>query len=342
MTRLATRTVRLALVGTGRIGTHHAEALARHVPGVELTSVVDPDAAAAGRLGDALEVPSGSDPAALLATEDLDGVVICAPARFHADLVIAALEAGKHVFVEKPMATTLADADRVVAAADTAGTVLQVGFNRRFSPGFAAARRAVVDGQIGTPQLLRSLTRDPGPFTADPTRIPQWTIFLETLIHDFDTLCWLNPGATPTRVNAMADALVRPDAKASGHLDTAVVTITFDNGAIATAEASFSALYGYDVRAEVFGSAGMVTAGDGRATDMILHLADGRHVDTSRADTDLLHTAYVGEFAAFADAIRAQQPAVVGARDARTALEIAHAAIRSIENGTTVTVKDLR
>ena len=135
----------------------------------------------------------------LLARPDVDGVLITAPARSHTDLVVAAAAAGKHVFCEKPMAVTLADADRAIAAAEQAGVVLQVGFNRRFAPAFAAARAAIDAGRIGTPQLLRSLTRDPGPFTADPARIPQWTIFLETLIHDFDTLCFLNPGAPAGR-----------------------------------------------------------------------------------------------------------------------------------------------
>ena len=158
-------------------------------------------------------------------------MLITAPARSHTDLVVAAAAAGKHVFCEKPMAVTLADADRAIAAAEQAGVVLQVGFNRRFAPAFAAARAAIDAGRIGTPQLLRSLTRDPGPFTADPARIPQWTIFFETLIHDFDTLCFLNPGARPVAVHAFADALVAPEARDSGLLDTAVVTIRFDNGA---------------------------------------------------------------------------------------------------------------
>jgi len=136
---------------------------------------------------------------------------------------------------------------------------LQVGFNRRFATDFAAGRQLVVDGAVGTPQLMRSLTRDPG--LADPAAVPPWTIFLQTLIHDFDTLLWLNPGAEPTSVYATADALVAPEFKDSGLLDTAVVVITFDNGAIAVAEASFSAAYGYDVRGEVFGSAGMVSMG---------------------------------------------------------------------------------
>ncbi len=326
------RTLGLALVGAGRIGTSHAEIVAHRFPGTRLVAVADPVETAAKRLATDLD----ADAVALdelLARPDVDGVLITAPARSHTDLVVAAAAAGKHVFCEKPMAVTLADADRAIAAAEDAGVVLQVGFNRRFAPGFAAARAAIDAGRIGTPQLLRSLTRDPGPFTADPARIPQWTIFFETLIHDFDTLCWLNPGARPVSVVAFADALVAPGATGSGHLDTAVVTIRFDNGAIATAEASFSALYGYDVRGEAFGSAGMVTAGAARTTDMTLYDAGGIHVDTARHDTDLLHPAYVGEIAAFVDAVRAGGPSPVPGDAARTALTVALAAVESVEAG---------
>ena len=140
---------------------------------------------------------------------------------------------------------------------------LQVGFQPPFAADFRAAHDAVDRrSRSAPPQLMRSLTRDPG--LANPAGVPPWTMFLQTLIHDFDTLLWLNPGAEPVEVYATADALVAPDFKEAGLLDTAVVLITFDNGARAVAEASFSATYGYDVRGEVFGSAGMVTAGDGR------------------------------------------------------------------------------
>lgn len=173
--------------------------------------------------------------------------------------------------------------------------------------------------------------------------MPQWTIFFETLIHDFDTLCFLNPGARPVAVHTFADALVRPDAKASGHLDTAIVTITFDNGAIATAEASFSALYGYDVRGEVFGSAGMATAGDVRATDMTFYGATGIETDTARRDTDLLRSAYVGELAAFTAAVWAQSTSGVPTGiDARIALQVALAAIESAESGTVAEIAQVR
>ena len=327
--------VKLALIGAGRIGTNHAELVAHQVAGADLVAVVDPTPTAevlAAQLG----ATAYSTPEEVLSREDIDGVIIATPAHTHTDLVILAAEAGKHVFVEKPMALTLTDADRAISAAKTSGKVLQVGFNRRFASGFSAAQARINAGDVGAPQLLRSLTRDPGPFTADPKKVPQWTIFYETLIHDFDTLCFLNPDANPIEVTAHADCLVVPEAKDSGFLDTAVVTVRFDNGAIGTAEASFSALYGYDVRGEVFGSKGMMTMGGSRATNMSFYGAEGISADTSRADTDLLGEAYRAEFQAFADSIRNNTPSKAPGEAARTALLIALGAIRSVETGATI------
>lgn len=329
--------VRIALIGAGRIGSSHAELIVNHISSTELIVVADPTPNAEA-LAEHLGVEAATSAEAVLARQDIDAVVITTPARTHADLVIAAAAAGKHVFVEKPMAVTLADADRAIEAAAEAGIVLQVGFNRRFAPGFAAARARIDAGDVGVPQLLRSVTRDPGPFGAEPAKVPQWTIFLETLIHDFDALCFLNPGAAPLKVTAHANCLVAPEAKDSGFLDTAVVTVVFDNGAIATAEASFSALYGYDVRGEAFGSKGMVTAGDIRSTDMTYYGADGISIDTARRDTDLLRSAYIGEFAAFADAIQEGRQVAATGEDARTALSMALAAIRSVETGMTIEI----
>lgn len=330
-----TRPVRLGLIGSGWIGAFHAESIARRLPGAVLAAIADPVPGAAQRVAGQLGVDrTFLDAAELLAEPDIDGVVIASPAFTHTDLVVRAAEAGKAVFVEKPMALTLEDADRAIAAASSAGVPLQVGFNRRFSTDFAAAGRVVRDGRVGTPQLLRSLTRDPG--LANPGAVKPWTIFNETLIHDFDTLNWFNAGAKPVEVVALADALVAPDFKDGGLLDTAVVTIRYDNGAIAVAEANFSAVYGYDVRGEVFGDAGMVTAGDVRATSMRYYGADGESTDTTRLNIDLFHQAYTDELASFADAVRTGD--VVGARgeDARAALAIALACRASVERNTVV------
>ena len=294
--------VSVGLIGAGRMGSFHAETLARRLPRVRLAAVADPVPGAAQQLADRLGGRALTDPDELLADPAVDAVVIVTPARTHAGLVEAAARAGKAVYCEKPMALTLAEADRAIAAADQAGVPLQVGFNRRYDAGFRAAHDRITGGAIGAPQLLRSLTRDPK--LADPARILPWTIFLETLIHDFDALRFLNPGAEPVEVFALADALVRPDFKDQGLLDTAIVTVRFDNGALATAEASFQAVYGYDVRGEVLGSGGMVTVGELRQTSLSVYGADGVTADCVRYDQDLFRDAYVAELADFTDYVR--------------------------------------
>jgi myo-inositol 2-dehydrogenase/D-chiro-inositol 1-dehydrogenase len=325
--------VNVGLIGAGRIGSFHGESVARRLKDANLVAIADPAPGAAAKLAATLDVDASySDVAAMLAHPGLDAVIIATPARFHTNLLVQAAEAGKHVFCEKPMALNLEDADRAVAAIKAAGVALQIGFNRRWDQSFAEGRAAIDAGRVGTPQLIRSLTRDPGPFGADPDKIPLWTIFYETLIHDFDTLLWLNPGAKPVEVYAIGDALVAPQAKSKGFLDTAVVTIRFDNGSIAVAEANFCATYGYDIRGEVFGSGGMVKMGDVRRSSMTLFDQGGVSNDTWRLDTDHFLPAYTAQLSAFVRSIQSGK-AIIGAggADARNALAIALACIESVK-----------
>ena len=335
--------LQIALIGAGRIGSSHAEIIDRRLHNATLAAVADPAPGAAARLADRLGCERAlTDIDALWQDPSIDAVVIASPARFHTPLAEAAARAGKHVFCEKPMALTIAEADRVIAAAREHRVHLQVGFNRRWDRAFAAGRAAIDAGQVGDVQLMRSLTRDPGPWGGDPLKVPQWTIFYETLIHDFDTLLWLNPGAKPVEVFAQADALVRPDARGSGHLDTAVVTVRFDNGALAVAEANFNALYGYDIRGEVFGNKGMVTMGDVRQSSMRLFGAQGVSTDTWRMDTAEFIDAYTAQFQHFADVCLGWRPfqAPTG-EDARSALAVALAAIESVKQNRPVAVADI-
>jgi myo-inositol 2-dehydrogenase/D-chiro-inositol 1-dehydrogenase len=333
-------TVGVALIGSGRMGAFHGETVGRRLPGARLVAVADPAPGAAERLAGRLGADRAyADVQQVWDDPEVDAVVIASPARTHAGLVVAAAAAGKGVFCEKPMAVTLEDADRAIDAARAAGVVLQVGFNRRFAPDWQAARALLDAGTLGTPRLLRSLTRDPGGF--DPARVLPDTIFLETLIHDFDTLRFLNPGAAAVEVFATADALVEPDWRDRGLLDTAVVVVRFDNGAVATAEACFEAAYGYDVRGEVLGSTGMASMGDGRRTGMTFSGAGGRVVETVRGDQELFPGAYTAELLAFTDAVRTGTPASVTGEDARAALAIALAAAESVRAGRPVRLDEV-
>jgi myo-inositol 2-dehydrogenase/D-chiro-inositol 1-dehydrogenase len=332
--------VGVALIGSGRMGAYHGETVSRRLPGVRLVAVADPAPGVADRLAGALGADRPyTDVDKLWTDPEVDAVVIAAPARFHAGLVVAAAEAGKSVFCEKPMAVNLAEADRAINAARAADVVLQVGFNRRFAADWQAARALLDAGELGTPRLLRSVTRDPGGF--EPARVAPDTIFLETLIHDFDTLRFLNPGAEAVEVYAVADALVEPDWRDRGLRDTAVVTVRFDNGAVGTAEACFEAAYGYDVRGEVLASGGMATMGDGRRTTMVFSGPSGRIVDTVRSDQELFAAAYTAELAAFTEAVRTATAPPVTGDDARAALGIALAAAESARTGRPVRVDEV-
>lgn len=330
--------VRTALIGAGRIGASHAHVLARRVPEADLVAVVDPRPGAATAVADPLGARASTSVDEVLADGSVDAVVITASSTVHAELITAAAAAGKHVFCEKPAGMSLAEIDGARTAAASAAVVLQVGFNRRFATEFAQAREAVASGELGDVRLLRSLTRDPGDGPADPFAVPRWTVFTQTLIHDFDTLTWLNPGARAVDVVATADALIHPEAREAGHLDSAVVVIRYDNGAIATAEATFAAAYGYDVRAEVLGSRGMVTMGEGASSSLRLHTAAGRLARTARSDVELLLDAYTAELAEFCHAVQEGRAPSVGADDAFAAFAIAQACIDSVETGARVAV----
>lgn len=335
------KTLRLGLIGAGRMGSFHGLTAARHIPGACLAAIADPTPGQAARLATELGVDKVyTDPQQLILDPDIDGLLIASPARSHAELVISAARAGKGIFCEKPMAITLDEADRAIDAARQAGVVLQVGFNRRFASSFRQAHDEVLAGRIGTPQLLRSLTRDPA--LNNPAASPQWVIFLETLIHDFDTLNYLNPGARAVEVNVMADALIAPQYKTSGLLDTALVSIRYDNGALASAEASFQALYGYDVRGEVFGSAGMLSMGDINRSDLLRYTSEGISADTLRMDTDLLRDAYIAELNHFADCLRTGDQPLASGEDARAALVIARACIDSVQQGRPIRIEESR
>ena len=293
--------VGVALIGSGRMGSFHGETLARRIPGARLVAVADPAPGAAERLAAAL---------------------------------------GGRPRVHRPGGGARRPGGRGGGDRCPGPVPRRPGRGRggRRQGDWAAARALLEEGRLGTPRLLRSVTRDPGGF--DPSRVPPGTIFNETLIHDFDTLRFLNPGAEPVQVHATADALVETGWRDRGLLDTAVVVVRFDNGAIGIAEACFEAAYGYDVRGEVLGSRGMATMGDGRRTGMVFSGAAGRSVETVRSDQELLASAYVAELATFTDVVRAGAPVPAGGEDARAALAIALAAAESVRAGRPVRIDE--
>ena len=322
-------TISVAVLGAGNIGRYHAESLATRIRGAKLAVIADPVGNLAVKLADELECANTTDVDAVLGDRTVDAVVIATPGPTHAELIGKAALAGKAVFCEKPLAWDLETADAAVAAVERSGTLLQIGFQRRFDPAFVRARQLVAEGALGDLQLLRSITRDPK--LTHPERVPPWAIFRETLIHDFDVLCWMMSGVEPVEVFAMADALVSPAHAESGLRDTATVQVRFASGALATADASFQAVYGYDVRAEVFGSRGMAIAEPKMGSGAVHYTPEGERRDRVFWYLDLFGDAYTAELRAFVHAVATKGPSPCTGAEARRALSIAVAAIRSVE-----------
>jgi myo-inositol 2-dehydrogenase/D-chiro-inositol 1-dehydrogenase len=319
---------RIAVVGAGRIGRLHAANLVR-MPAFDLVAVADP-------VTPGLACEHLPDWRELLDRQDVAAVAICSPTALHAEQVEAFAQAGKHVFCEKPLAADLAGADRALAAAETAGIVLQVGYNRRFDRNFAAVRAAVASGRVGRPVLVRITSRDPEPPPRSylDGRGPE-TIFVDTTSHDLDLVRFVT-GDELVEVSARGAALVSDDARALGMVDTAVTTLVTSGGTLATVDNTWRSAHGYDQRLEVHGSDGNAQAGNELRDTTLLADAAGFHAPALPPFfIERYAASFLAELEAFASALEGGPVAVTG-RDGRAALAAALAAAHSAQQGTVV------
>jgi myo-inositol 2-dehydrogenase/D-chiro-inositol 1-dehydrogenase len=268
--------LRFGVIGAGRIGKIHAESLATRIPGVEVGVIADINLAAAQELANRLHIPTATqDYHIILADPTIDAVAICSSTDTHAQIVIEAAQAGKHIFCEKPIDLDLAKIDAALAAVEKAGVKLQIGFNRRFDPNFRRIRQVVADGKIGEPHLIRITSRDPAPPPVSYIKV-SGGLFLDMTIHDFDMARYLSHSEV-VEVYTTAGVMVDPAIGEAGDVDTAVIILRFASGAIGTIDNSRKAVYGYDQRAEVFGSEGMVQTFNNTPDSHVYANADGVH-----------------------------------------------------------------
>ncbi|MEZ4661119.1 MAG: inositol 2-dehydrogenase [Caldilineaceae bacterium] len=249
------------LIGAGRIGRVHAESLTRRLSNVHLRAVTDLFPAAAQTCANDFQIPHVyADQRALLDDPQIDAVLICSATETHTQFIIEAAQAGKHIFCEKPIALDLAKIDAALAAVHKAGVKLQIGFNRRFDANFRHLHETVKAGGIGDVHLLQITSRDPAPPPISYVK-GSGGIFLDMTIHDFDMARYL-VGDEVEEVYATGGVRIDPAIGEAGDIDTAVITLRFKGGAIGVINNSRQAVYGYDQRAEVFGSKGAIEAGN--------------------------------------------------------------------------------
>lgn len=329
--------IRLGLLGIGRIGRIHLQNISSHFDDAVVVAAMNPSEggrAFARKFG----VPFVTDDAmAVIDHEDVDAVLICTSTDVHADYVIAAANAGKAVFCEKPIDLSLEKVHRTLSAVDDAGIPLMLAFNQRMDPSFASVKRAVDEGQIGSLSSIHIISRDPAP-PPIPYILSSGGLFLDMTIHDFDMARYIS-GGNAVEVYARGENLVDPAIGEAGDIDSAYIIIRFDNGVTAMIENSRQCAYGYDQRLEAFGSAGMVRADNPIKTTTVLSNAEGFHGDRQLDFfIDRYAESYLLEMRAFVDALKDGIPMPITGKDGLAAMQIALAAKQSYLEGSPVRV----
>lgn len=334
------RNLRVGLLGAGSIGQFHAGTLANRAPAAELVAVADVREEAARGVAARFNVPRwSSDAASVIDAADVDAVAIATPPFTHAALIERAAAAGKHIFVEKPIAVELTEIDRALDAVRRAGVTLQVGFQRRYDPGFVRAKALIDAGSIGEPRLVHSRTRDPH-LAPLAQRGASSGLFHDTSVHDFDVVRFL-AGANVEELHVMGAALIEPDGAVRGAVDTAVIVLRLTNGAIATIDNSLEAVYGYDVRAEVLGSLGSVEVIEERATSVTHRTKDGVWHDHVYWYLERFAAAYEAELQDFVRCVQTGAAPKATGEDGRWGTLLAIAAQRSHASGLPVKIADV-
>jgi myo-inositol 2-dehydrogenase/D-chiro-inositol 1-dehydrogenase len=328
--------VTFGIIGAGRIGKLHADNLLSRVDGARLKAITDPfldEDWVASR-----NIPlTGKDHRILLEDPEIDAILICSPSAEHAPQMIECAEARKHIFCEKPIALDPEIIRNALAEVDKSGVKLQVGFNRRFDPNFAAVQQQVASGALGDPHIIRITSRDPAPPPAEYVA-GSGGMFLDMTIHDFDMARFLS-GSEVTEVHAYGAVLVDPEIGKAGDIDTAVISLKFANGALGIIENSRKAVYGYDQRVEVFGAKGTAMADNNTPTSMIVLNESGTIRDKPLYFfLERYKTAFVTEMQSFVDAIREDKPTLVSGKDGLVPVLIAMATKESLKTGKPVQV----
>ncbi|HWQ80434.1 MAG TPA: inositol 2-dehydrogenase [Anaerovoracaceae bacterium] len=334
--------VQIGLIGAGRIGRLHGNNLAHSVPGVKIVSVADVN------LNEGMkEWASGlgvkritSDPLIVINDPEIEAVFICSSTDSHAELIIEAAKAGKHIFCEKPIHTDPAIIKQALAEVEKAGVKLQVGFVRRFDHNHKKVRDTVASGRLGKPHIVKVTSRDP---EAQPIEYVATSggIFMDMTIHDFDMVRYLS-GSEVSEVCAYGCIMIDPRIEQFEDVDTAIVMLKFENGAIGVIENSRAARYGYDQRTEVHCDKGCVQVGNDLIDTSMISTADGVFCEKPTwFFLERYNDAFIAEAKGFADAVLNDKETPVTGIDGLMPVYIAKAAEISLKEGRSVKLSEV-
>ena len=321
--------INVGLVGVGRLGRVYASYLAYRVPNARLAAIADRHADAAETLARELEVPRWySTHADLLADKAIDAVVVLTSTKSHKEVVIDAAKCGKAIFCEKPIAMSVEDAQEMLAEVEKAGVLFQPAFQRRFDPGYIAARSRIEEGVIGTPVVLTSTSRDPFRPSlefCDPS--VSGGLIADMGIHDFD-LARMYMGDIKS-VYAVGGTLAYPEMKATGDIDNAIINLVFQSGSLGAVHLSRNAVFGYDIRTEIWGTKGSLQIGYFRQTPILVMTKEGISHDVVPYFMERFESAYLAQIQSFVDTVQRGGEPIVSGSDAVEAIRVSIAATLS-------------
>ncbi len=336
-----TRRVKIAVIGTGRMGSVHARNIARLIPEADLVAVCDIRLEVARAVADELGIPRVvEDYHELLADPDIEAVLIASSTPTHAFMIKDAALAGKQIFCEKPLALELADIDEALDAVEKAGVKLQVGFNRRFDKSYQKIKEIVDSGAIGRPCILRITNRDPD-FPSMEFLRASGGIFLDLAIHDFDMIRFQI--GEVDEVYATGSVLLEPELNEFGDLDTCVTTLKFKNGVVGAIDNSRKAVYGYDQRLEVFCSNGTAMANNEAETTVVRGGTDGfLSAKPPYFFMQRYAPCYVEEVRQFVQCLIEDKPTPTNGADGRAAVVLGYAAWKSYRENRPVKISEIK
>jgi len=334
----AKKRLNVGVIGLGRLGRIYARDIASRIPETRLVAVADVVETAVNEVADEFDVKGRyKDPAALVNDKDVEAVVIVSPTSAHKDQSILSTRAGKPTFCEKPPALTLTQSLEMREAVNATGTFFQMGFMRRFDPGYAAAKARLTEGKIGKVVLFKSTSRDPFRTSleyADPKS--SGGMIMDMGIHDFD-LARFFMGEVKS-VSAIGGTLAYPELKTVGDIDNAVVSLTFVNGALGMVDLSRNGIYGYDISTELLGDAGTLRIGYLRETPLYVMTKNSIAHDTVPHFMERFAIAYTTQLQDFARNVLQGRKASLTIDDGVEAIRIAVAAGQAFASGKTVDV----
>lgn len=332
---------RIGIVGAGRIGNVHAQSITYAIPEAEVVAITDVYEEAARKLAEKYGIPKyGSDYHMILEDPEVDAVLVCSPTPTHAEIAMAAMKAGKDVFCEKPVDLTIEKIQATAKVAEETGRKLQIGFNRRFDHNHGRVQQLAASGKLGQVELIKITSRDPEPPSPEYAA-SSGGLYIDMMIHDFDMAMFL-AGCDVTEVYAMGTSLVDKRIGEAGDVDTAIVTLTFANGALGVIDNSRRAAYGYDQRVEVFGSLGMAADENDGDTTVRVSTADGVVSDKPQFFfLERYMASFTDEMRQFVSAVQHDTDVPVGIHAGLMSVVLAKAAKKSLDEHRPVKIAEI-